>query len=99
MHLRGYADVQWALFELFSGHRDKCREHRSPGRVEQQPASGKPRQRELADLLVDRIGEQVADEIAGADVGHVGPVHVVAVELDRLPAERDAAEVVEQAHS
>ena len=98
VHLRGYADVQRALFELFSGHRDKCCQHRGPDGVDQQPASGKPRQRELADLFVDRIGEQVADEIAGADVGDVGPIHVVAVELDGLPAERDAAEVVEQAH-
>ena len=40
----------------------------------------------------------VADEIAGADVGHISPVHVVAVELDGVPADRDATEVVQQPH-
>ena len=95
VHLRGYPDVQCALFELLSGHRDKCRQHRRPHRIEQQSSAGKPGQRHFADLPVDRIREQVADQIAGADLGDVGPVHVVAVELDGLPAEGDATEVIE----
>src|SRR5689334_11819707 len=96
MHFCGYAHVQRAVLELLPGHRDERRQHRRPHSVEQQTTPGKPRHRELAHLLVDRIREQIADQVAGPNLCHVGPVDVVAVEFDGLRAERDAAEVVEQ---
>ena len=59
------------------------------------PRTGKPRQRQLVDLPVDAAGEQILDQAAGADSSMSGPLDVVAVEFDRLLADRHTAEVVQ----
>ena len=66
-----------------------------PRGIEEQPASGKPRHRQLADLFVDGIREQIADELrvrmsVTSDQSTSSPSNSTDC------AQRDAAEVVEQ---